>query len=75
MTTKHLRPLLHEGRSLDLFSELCSRLAQAKVLRLWLTWFLQVGHSFDQTRRMSERDRGWGRRQTSGRTDHGAAGG
>ena len=31
MTTEHLRPLLHEGRSLELFSELCSRLAQDKV--------------------------------------------
>ena len=31
MTTGHLRPLLHEGRSLELFSEVCSRLAQAKV--------------------------------------------
>ena len=31
MTTEHLRPLLHEGRSLELFSELCSRLVQAKV--------------------------------------------
>ena len=31
MTTEHLRPLLHEGRSLELFSEVCSRLAQAKV--------------------------------------------
>ena len=27
----NLRPLLHEGRSLELFSEMCSRLAQAKV--------------------------------------------
>ena len=33
MTTEHLRPLLDEGRSLELFSEVCSRLAQAKVAR------------------------------------------
>ena len=31
MTTEDLRPLLHEGKSLELFSEVCSRLAQAKV--------------------------------------------
>ena len=31
MTTEHLRPPLHEGRSLELFSEVCSRLVQAKV--------------------------------------------
>ena len=30
MTTERLRPLLHEGKSLELFSEVCS-LAQAKV--------------------------------------------
>ena len=28
---EHLRPLLHEARGLELYSELCSRLAQAKV--------------------------------------------
>ena len=45
MTTEHLRPLLHEGRSLELFSELCSRLVQDKVPQIvvdmvrsrWLT--------------------------------------
>ena len=31
MTMEHLRPLLHEASGLELFSELCSRLAQAKV--------------------------------------------
>ena len=31
MTMEHLRPLLHEARGLELFSELCSRLAQVKV--------------------------------------------
>ena len=31
MTMEHLRLLLHEARGLELFSELCSRLAQAKV--------------------------------------------
>ena len=47
MTTEHFRPLLHEGRSLELFSELCSRLAQAKVPQIvvdmvrsgWVTAF------------------------------------
>ena len=40
MTTEHLRPLLHEGRSLELFS--CVPVWHGS-LRLWLTWFVRVG--------------------------------
>ena len=41
--TEHLRPLLHERRSLELFSELCSRLAQAKVPQIVVDMVVRGG--------------------------------
>ena len=70
MTTEHLHPLLHEGRSLELFSEVCSRLAQAKVPQT-LVDMVRSG----RLTALTKPDIVAGDHQTSGRTDHGAADG
>ena len=58
MTTEHLRPLLHEARSLELFSEVCSRL-EAKVPQTVVDMVRSGRFNVVQIRWRSQRDSGW----------------